>query len=300
MTYGNVSPAVLSNNTAIDNSILTSHEVGLVRQVSPVDLDLARKLITGQRAFFFFGHNNVVGTTWVDIHPSSGDVNWLSDATILGVTSSNTNDTSDGLGCRQVEIHGLSTTGADQKETVTLNGTSEVSSALSYVRVNKMHLENVGTYGGSHRGDVTVRGSSGGAGTGITLGAMTGLEGSVNDGVQYGTGESGNAYWSVPLNKVAYITDITVDVDATGGNKTADVVLYEREGILNSSAAPYDPRRIIWNTVEATGEIHKTFKSHIKIKQLTDMWFRAQASGSGTKISASLDFYLLDQNTENE
>ena len=300
MNYQNVSPFnSTSHHTAIDGSITSAHDVSLVRVVSPVDLDLARKLVTGQRAFFFFGRNDVVGSTWVDIHPTSGDINWLSAATFLGIASSNTNDTSDGLGVRQIEIHGLSTTGVDQKETVTMNGTSEVTSALSYTRVNKFHNENVGTYGGSHRGDVTIRASSGGAGNGIVLGAMKGEEGTVDASVQYGSGEAYNGFWSVPLNKVAYITAIVVDVDTTSGNKTADVILYEREGLLNTTA-PYDPRRVIWNTAEATGEVRKTFKSHIKIKQLTDMFFRAQASGAATKIAVSLDFYLLDRNSEGE
>ena len=301
MNYRNVAPLAPtpSHLTAIDVSISTAHDADAVRVVSPVDLDLARRLVQGQRAFFFVGRNEAVSTSWVDIHPASGNINWLSVATILGIESSNTNDTADGLGARSVEVHGLSTTGVDQSEVIALNGTSEVSSTLSYIRVNKFHLEDVGTYGGAHRGDITCRASSGGAGTGVTLSTMMGFEGSVDASVQYGSGEADNGYYTVPLGKVAYLTDLTIDIDAVGGNKTADVILYEREGILTTSA-PMLPRRLLWSAAEARDEVVKTFKSHIKIKGLTDIFFRAQASGSGTKIAVTLDFYLLDANTDGE
>ena len=47
----------------------------------------------------------------------------------------------------------------------------------------------------------------------------------------------------------------------------------------------------------ATQTISKEFKSHIKIKALTDLWFRAKASASAA-IEVSLDFYLVDADSE--
>ena len=90
-----------------------------------------------------------------------------------------------------------------------------------------------------------------------------------------------------------YITNITVNIQA-GTNKSADVILYEREGILDTSA-PMDPRRIIWNRFDIEGAHTEIFKSHIKIKQLTDLWFRAEAEGAGTRIDVKCHFYLLDR-----
>ncbi len=266
-----------------------SQDVTLTRTTVPIDLDLARKQITGQRAFFFFGFNNSVGTSYEDIWPNGGDIPWPTTAAKVEVLSSDVADASAGTGVRQVEIHGLSSTGVDQSEVITMNGTSAVESSLTYIRINKMHNENVGTYGGSHKGDITCRVTGGGN----TLSKMTGVEGNVDTSVQYGSGEAGNGYWSVPLGKVLYITRIQV-IPNVSSNKTVDVVLYEREGILNTSA-PYDPRRVIWGAGEFTDTIDREFKSHIKIKALTDLWFRAKGSAT-SKIEVSLDFYLLDQN----
>lgn len=298
--YANARPMTLAHT--VENELSINSDVVLSRMVSNIDLDMARKLMTGQRAFFFFGYNDNVfdgGTgAWEDIHPNGGDINWQTTPSTIAVSSSHAADTAAGLGCRSVEVHGLSATGVDQDEVIVLNGTTEVTSALTYIRVNKMHNETVGTYGGSHRGDITCRVSSGGAKTGDILAVMTGTEGAVDSSVQYGSGEAGNGYWSVPLAKVAYVTNLNVDIDNTSG-KTADVVLYEREGILNTSA-PFDSRRVIWLAREAVGEVKKTFKSHIKIKGLTDIFFRATAEQEFTKISVSLDFYLLDANAAGE
>jgi hypothetical protein len=56
-----------------------------------------------------------------------------------------------------------------------------------------------------------------------------------------------------------------------------------------------DPRRIIWDAIEIDRPVPKVFKSHIKIKNLTDIFFRAKTSGANSKISVALDFYLLDK-----
>ena len=261
-----------------------------VRQTTEVDLDYARKHMPGGRAFFFFGFNDsMTSGTWEDVWPNASDVPWLTTAAKMEVVSSNAADASAGTGVRQVELHGLSTTGVNQDEIITMNGTTAVESSLTYIRVNKLHNENVGTYGGSHEGDITCRVT----GAGSTQSLMTGREGSVDVSSQYGSGEAGNGYWSVPLDKVLYITrlEVTPNVKA---NQTIDIVLYEREGILNTSA-PQDPRRIIWSAIEIDKPVEKVFKSHIKIKNLTDLWFRAKPSGTNSKVSVSLDFYLVDE-----
>ena len=106
------------------------------------DLEYARIQANGtDRAFFFFGHNDDVGTTYEDIHPNGGDINWITTATKVEVSSSDAADTAAGLGTRSVEIHGLSATGVDQDEVIAMNGVTPVESSLTYVRVNKIHNE---------------------------------------------------------------------------------------------------------------------------------------------------------------
>jgi len=279
----------------ISQQLNTDSDVALIRPTTNIQLDLARRQITGQRTFFFFGYNNDIdASVWEDVHPGGGDINWLETATKVEVLSTNAADTAAGLGTRSVEIHGLSATGVDQDEVIAMNGVTPVESSLTYVRINKIHNEQVGTYGGSHQGDITCRVT----GAGVVLGVMTGIEGVVNSGVQYGLGEAGNGFYSVPLGKVAYLMGGVATINTTA-SKTADLVLYEREGILNTST-PFDPRRVLWDAIEVQGTIPIAFRSFKKIKGLTDIYFRAQASNNDTTISIEMEFFLVDANSAGE
>lgn len=277
-----------------DQQLNTTDDCAITRPITDIQIDLARIQITGQRSFFFFGFNADLDAAWEDIWAQGGDINWQTTAAKIAVSSSDAADTAAGLGVRQVEIHGLSALGADQSEVITMNGTTEVESTLDYVRVNLMHNENVGTYGGSHQGDVTCRVTSAGAKTGEILSMMTGQEGNVDTSVQYGSGEAGNGFFSVPLGKVAYLRGGTVTVD---GTKTADVTLYERDGLL-TVVAPYEPRRVLWDIIGHGGFTAFKFDSHIKIKSLADVWFRALGNQVNTSIQVFLEFYLLDENSD--
>jgi hypothetical protein len=264
------------------------------RQTTEIDLDFARKHIPGGRSFFFFGFNDGVGTSFEDIWPAGGNINWLTSAVTVEIISSDAADDSAGLGTQSVEIHGLSATGEDQDEVIVTNGTGTTESAKTYTRINKMHNEAVGTYGGSHQGDISCY-SRGGASEGVLLSIMKGEEGAADSSVQYGLGEAGNGFWSVPLGKVMYITRLSV-IPNIGANKSVDVILYEREGILNTTT-PFDPRRVLWDETEIDQPLAKEFKSHLKIKALTDVFFRAQGSAT-SKIEVSIDFYLVDADAD--
>ncbi len=247
------------------------------RQTSEIDLDFARKHIPGGRSFFFFGHNNALQNgVFEDVWGGGGDIQWQTTAAKVKVASTHAADTSAGLGLRSVEIHGLSATGADQDEVLSLSGATPVESALTYIRVNLVHNEEVGTYGGSHQGGIEVRVTNATFGNGALLAKLEGIEGAEDSGVQYGYGEAQNGFTSVPLGKVAYITRLEVIPKA---NKPIDVILYERDGLLTVSA-PFQPRRILWSAEELENPVEKEFKSHIKIKALADLFFRAQGTGA--------------------
>lgn len=277
----------------LDEILQPEVEAQVIRPGTSFDLDTARQHIMGQKASFFFGYNGAVTSTWTDIHPGGGDINWQTAAQSIEIVSTHVDDngTTPGPGVHSVEVHGLSATGEDQDEVILTNGTAAVAGTLTYTRVNKVHSELVGTYGGSHRGDITCQVAGGGA----MLSVMKGLEGAVNSTVQYGSGEAGNGYWSVPLGKVMYITRLGVVPDVSG-NKTVDVVLYERDSLLDVTT-PFVPRRILWEESAATESISKEFKSHLKIKSLADIWFRARSSGTSA-VAVSLDFYLVDADSE--
>ena len=266
-------------------------EAVLMRPGTDFYLDAARQHISGQAAEYFVGHNPSVGTSWEDVHPNGGDINWQTSSFSIDVVSTNVSDngTTPGIGLHSVEIHGLSATGVDQDETILTNGTTPVAGALTYSRINIMHSEACGTYGGSHEGDITCE-IVGGS---VVMSKMIGQEGAVNTSVQYGAGESQNGYYTVPLGKVMYITQLEVIPDVSG-NKTMDVVLYERENYLDVTT-PFTARRELWSGSTLISSVRVPFPSHEKIKPLTDLWFRAKSSGGIQSLDVRLDYYLVDE-----
>lgn len=285
-------------NSRKDQIVEGSEPVILTRPVQNFDLSSAREHISGQESLFFFGQLEDLTTgTFQDVFPVGGDVPWQTTAAKISFSSTNAADDTAGLGCRSVEVHGLSSTGVDQKEVVQLTGTTEAHTVLEYIRMNVFHNEDVGTYGGSHQGDITARVFSSGAKSGDILGKMVGLEGAVDSSVQYGYGESQQGFVSVPLGKVAYITRLEI---IPQNNKKFSIALYERDGILVNSA-PFLPRRILWSVDELKNDpIEKEFKSHIKIKPLADIWFRAIGVDANAGCSVWLDYYLVDEDANGQ
>ena len=274
------------------NEILPANTAAqAVRPTNNFDLDSARKHISGQRAFFFFGHNNALqSNVFEDVWEGGGDINWQTTAAKIKIKSTHAADTSSGLGLQSVEIHGLDANGNANEEVLALSGTTPVESVNSYIRVNLVHNEEVGTYGGSHQGTIEWRVTNATFGSGALLGQMSGLEGAADSSVQFGYGEAQNGFTSIPLGKVAYITRLEVVPKA---NKGINVILYERDGLL-TIADPFQPRRVIWSAEELEEPIEKEFKSHIKIKALADLWFRAEGVGAVSGVDVELDYYLVD------
>lgn len=192
----------------------------------------------------------------------------------------------EGLGVISVEIHGLSDTGVDQKDILFTHGTTASPPTVkTYIRMNLVHNENVGTYGGSHQGNVSIQKTGGGT-------VLSVMGGDDTAGVNFGYGEAQNGFTSIPLGKVAYLTRIEIKPNNLGTNKHVSVALMEREDILNVTT-PFGPRRVLWSEEEFVDPIIKVFKSHIKIKALADIWFRAKGSAA-SKIAVSCDYYLVN------
>jgi len=400
------SPQLLRTDTNVVPAMIAS----LTRSVNHFDLDSARKHVVGQRAFFFFGHNLAVGTSYEDLWPVGGDYPWPTSASAVEAVSTHAADdcgrevtkivcdsrtnTTDGqyfditaqdgtlyrvymdttgadatqpatggrtltkvdiftgvadtatgsgdalalvldalsdfgcpspgngtvyatdanagtvtdaingdlanawaitthaqgatagLGLLNIEMHGLSSTGADIEDIILLHGTTASPPTVqTYFRVNLAHCETVGSYGASHQGTVSVQIAGGGT-------VLSSMGGDDTAGISFGYGEAQNGFTTIPLGKVAYITRIEVKPNNLGTNKHVSVALMEREDILQVTS-PFGPRRVLWSEEEFTDPIVKVFKSHIKIKALADLWFRGKGSAA-SKIAVSCDYYLVD------
>lgn len=162
-----------------------------------------------------FGRNTDVDIgTSEDVWDAGGMYPWLTSATTLAIASTSVNDTSAGTGARTVEIDGLDSSYDVQSETVTMNGTTDVTTANSYLRIHRMKVLTAGT-GEENEGDITATASS-----------------AVRAQISATFNQSLMAIYTVPNGFNGFLMRLfasIVPAGAAGGNRTGAVFIFIRE-----------------------------------------------------------------------
>lgn len=110
-----------------------------------------------------FASNPLVGTSYEDVWQQGGTEVYLSSAETMNIVSTDAADDGDpaGTGAQTVRIYGLDNNYDMIDETVTMNGTTNVLTTNSYLRVYRMIVTAAGS-GGINAGDITATASSAG------------------------------------------------------------------------------------------------------------------------------------------
>ena len=185
----------------------------------PFELQVSRGQVDGHEALKFFGYTVALGSTafgplWEGLTGSGGSYAYPASAVVMTLTSSSASDTA-----VSILIEGLGANFVLQSETVALNGTSNVNTTKSFLRINRMS---------------TVSGNA--------VGAVT----AINGGVTYakitaGIGDTQMSLYTVPAGYTFYQTNFTA-----GGNSSVTSGAYVRKrtyivdnvngGIINAQA----------------------------------------------------------------
>jgi len=162
-------------------------------------LDVAAGNIAGVSNVSKFGYNPSVGSvTYESIWEGSNAYPWQTVADQLEVLSSDANDTSAGTGARTVELQGLDSSWNLLTETVTMNGTSAVTTTGSFLRIFRARVVTAGT-NLRNEGDITIRDQD----TSTTRALIT-------NGATDGNGQTLMAVYTIPAGKTGYIININV------------------------------------------------------------------------------------------
>lgn len=166
-------------------------------------LDVGLGRLPGHSRVTASGVNPDVDTasTPEDIWFAGGAYPFPTSATTLEVLSSSTADAAAGTGMRTLQVIGLDANYVERTETVTLNGTTAVALANSYLRLNRVQIVSAGS-GTTNAGDVTIRET----GAGQTRGAM-----------RAGYGIMRQAIYTVPLGYTLAICATTLGIVRTTG-----------------------------------------------------------------------------------
>lgn len=190
----------------------------------------------------------------------------------LSIVSTSTSDTSNGVGARTVNMIGLDSNWNQISETVTLNGTTPVTSSNSFLRMHTMFVTTAGS-------------SEFNVGT-ITANHVTTTTNVFNT-IEIGINQSQNAAFTVPAGKTGYVRKIH------GGIRGAASVAVSAWLYVRTSGSAPRLRRPL--SVLTGGELEDTIYGGLRVPEKTDVNMRVTAcSANNTEVCLGYDILIVD------
>ncbi len=253
--------------------VLQNQVIELTEKVRDYFIETTKGNIIGQETGNIFAQNDVVGTTEEDVQSQGGTLIFLQSAELIGILSSDTvNDINGGSNANSVKIIGLNENFTEISEIVNLS-TVSVNTVNEYIRINKLIVNEVGTYSLnlSNAGIIT--------GTAVT-------SGTVQIEIPTGEGVSKSSHFTVPAGQRFIGTRIFISV-TTG--KEVDVSLKTRAN-ADDIIPPVSPVIIPRVVKGISVPINADQKTGISLEEKTDIWATASTSIGTSGVEINLDF----------
>jgi hypothetical protein len=225
-----------------------------------VYLDIARGSISNSKIVHKFGANFDIdqATDPESVWTGGGVYPWasLSSAQTIYCLSTDAGDTT------TLTIEGLDANYDEISETVTLTGTSAVTTSNTFLRVFRM------TYDAINVGTITAR----------TVSAS----GTVVAQIDAGYAQTLMAVYTVPAGFTAYLVALDATID---GTKTCQMLMYHR--LFGK------PFRIA-HVAESDGHYRYDFTAPLTVPEKTDIDIRInEVSGNDARVTANFDLVLI-------
>lgn len=244
----------------------------------PFELQLARNQIQFHKHIFKFGNNPTVGNSVETIWSEGGLYSYLSAATVLKVSSSNTADAAAGTGARTVELFGLDADYNEINETVTLNGQTAVNTTKEYLRINRMIVSSAGT-GGQNAGVIY-------AGTGtVTAGVPANKYATIN-GVE-GSNQSLMSLWTIPAGYTGFL----VQYGISNGTSTNTPAVCKLILTIRPFGEVFQSKDV--KSLTNGMHIEEKFAVPIVITEKSDIEVRALSSSASVSFDVSAAFEII-------
>lgn len=214
-----------------------------------------------------FGYNSAVGTSFETITDLGGNQYYPTSAGVVSVVSTDANDDDGDTGARTVKVQGLDGNYEEISETITLNGTSAVTTTASFLRVFRMRVITAGTTG-TNEGNITA--SIGG-----------------NDIARISSANGGQtlmAVYTVPKGKTAYLIDFHGSLSK---NQEAVFMIRTKNGAESSA---WQVKAMFGTFANA---VHYHYPVPIEITEKTDIEVRVKA-GATSECGSIFDLVLVN------
>jgi hypothetical protein len=261
----------LRDDNTFGNAIL-DNEDNLRVNSFPYTYAIAENAITGHSPLLKFGTRTTVaaGTPSTIWEGPTALYAYMTTAQQLKVSSTdNVNDNVGGTGALTLTLVGLDATWSEVTETITMTGTTVVTTTNSYIRIFRAYVATCGT-SYTNTGTISVTNNAG---------TVTQLI------INIGDGQTLMALWTVPLGKVAYLTHGTFSTDS---NKGARASLFSR---LNDGGTLY-PWQIKYRAFAFSGNENFPFTIPFKIPAKTDIEVRVNTPTAAGATSCGSTFEL--------
>lgn len=246
------------------------HSVTVQGAYEPFDLQIARNQIMGHDHIDLFGYSTVVGSTamgplWEGLTGSGGNYPFPASAAQIVVVSSSASDTA-----VTMVINGLDANFAPITESVAINGTTNVTTVNSFLRINS-----VITSAGNAVGNVTFT-------SGATVIAK----------VNAGVGQTQMGLYTVPAGYTLYLNYFQAD-----GNTTTTSGAFMNTRIKTT----LNPSGVVLVSGQSTylNNLTVTYDIPFQVTEKTDFEFQFQGSGgAGARQNCYAGGYLIKNDSQ--
>lgn len=248
----------------------------LERRTELFQLQVSRGQIPGHTSIQVFGYNADLDQTEESIWPDGGTIPHPSVASVLKVSSTSVSDTaSGGGGARSVFIEGLDGDYNVVSESVTLSGTTPVTTTNTYLYVNQLYVTSVGA-AAANVGVINV-------GTGDV---NAGIPAVLYDLIAAGYNQRTTSHYCVPAGCTGFMTHGIVTVGQASGSTSVTAFLKQHgpDGILRVGAV----------TTLNNGSVDYNFEYPYMIPEKTCIGATAVGSANNNTATSFFNIVLID------
>lgn len=255
----------------MSNRVFNSQNAHGIFQLDP--LLIAMGYWFGIEVIDKFGKNPDIDATFEDVWTSGGNIDFLTSAEILEVVSDDANDTSAGTGAQEVHLIGLDNSFNEIEEDVTTNGLTIVETTKSFIRINRTHVNAVGT-NGTNVGNITITSKT---------------SAKVTSKILADEGQSQQAIFTIKAGHVGFLETAFIAVD-TLNLITAQLMVRDRN--------PADTGHLAWRIYHEVllTQDHITFKmtGSDSIPAKSDIRWRAKGNNPNNAVTAGFKVIIRD------
>lgn len=255
----------------VSAQVVQTQVIELTEKVRDFFIEATKGNIIGQTTGNKFGQNLNVGTSVEDIQSQGGTLIFLQSAELITISSDDAGDTLAGANATSVLIIGLDENFTEISEIVNLSGTTNVNTIQEFIRVNRMSVNEVGTYGSSNIGIIT----------GISAVSLT-----TQIEIPAGEGQSKTTHFTVPAGQSLIITEFRITMD-TG--KEIDVTMKVREN-ADDITSPMSPIKTVRDLRGLSSPFSGESKGNLIFNEKSDIWVTGVTSVGTSQIEVNYDF----------